>query len=124
MEAIPLGGRRTDLPKYLQLPCHQKLKGRVATGSYGRMAANDVAPTLTTRCTTPACGAYIHPWENRGITLREAALLQSFPPSYAFTGDYGAIERQIGNAIPVRLAEAAATAARAFLASASERAGK
>jgi DNA (cytosine-5)-methyltransferase 1 len=124
VKAIPAGGRRTDLPKHLQLVCHQKLKGRVATGSYGRMAANDVAPTLTTRCTTPACGSYIHPWEDRGITLREAALLQTFPAGYAFTGDYGAIERQIGNAIPVRLAEAAATAARVLLASASDGLGK
>lgn len=118
--AIPVAGRRTSLPEHLQLACHQKLKGRVATGSYGRMAANDVAPTLTTRCTTPACGSYIHPWENRGITLREAALLQTFPASYVFSGDYGAIERQIGNAIPVRLAEAAATAARMLLAPATE----
>lgn len=119
VEAIPAGGRRTDLPKHLQLECHRKLKGRVATGSYGRMAADDIAPTLTTRCTTPSCGSYIHPWENRGITLREAALLQTFPAGYAFSGDYGAIERQIGNAIPVRLAQAAATAARELLVSAS-----
>jgi DNA (cytosine-5)-methyltransferase 1 len=117
--AIPAAGRRTDLPEHLQLACHRKLKGRVATASYGRMAANDVAPTLTTRCTTPACGCYIHPWEDRGITLREAALLQTFPAGYAFSGGYGAIERQIGNAIPVRLAEAAATAVRALLTSTS-----
>jgi DNA (cytosine-5)-methyltransferase 1 len=84
------------------------------------MAANDVAPTLTTRCTTPACGSYVHPWEDRGITLREAALLQTFPAGYIFCGGYGAIERQIGNAIPVRLAEAAATAVRALLVPVSE----
>jgi DNA (cytosine-5)-methyltransferase 1 len=115
VSAIPASGRRTDLPKRLQLACHRKLKRTAATGSYGRMAANDVAPTLTTRCTTPACGSYIHPWEDRGITLREAALLQTFPAGYRFCGGYGAIERQIGNAIPVRLAEAAATAVRALL---------
>ncbi len=119
--ALPLAGRRTDLPEHLQLACHQKLKGRVATAAYGRMAATEVAPTLTTRCTTPACGSYVHPSENRGITLREAALLQTFPASYLFSGGYGAIERQIGNAIPVRLAEAAAMAVRTLLAPAGER---
>jgi DNA (cytosine-5)-methyltransferase 1 len=57
----------------------------------------------------------VHPWENRGISLREAALLQTFPADYKFDGYYDEIERQIGNAIPVRLAEAAATAARSLL---------
>jgi DNA (cytosine-5)-methyltransferase 1 len=119
VSAIPVAGRRTDLPEHLQLTCHRKLKGRVATAAYGRMAGNDVAPTLTTRCTTPACGSYVHPWEDRGITLREAALLQTFPAGYIFSGGYGAIERQIGNAIPVHLAEAVATAVRALLTPAS-----
>lgn len=105
-----------DLPPDLQLACHRRLDGRVATASYGRMSADGVAPTLTTRCTTPACGTYVHPWEDRGISLREAALLQTFPSDYAFCGNYGAIERQIGNAIPVRLAQAAAIAVMALLA--------
>jgi len=51
----------------------------------------------------------LHPTKNRGITLREAALLQTFPPSYQFIGNYGEIERQIGNAMPSRLAEALGT---------------
>lgn len=118
VSAVPPDGRRTDLPEHLQLPCHRRLGRRAATGAYGRISADDVAPTLTTRCTTPACGSFIHPWENRGLTLREAALLQTFPENYGFCGSYGAIERQIGNAIPVRLAEATARVVRVLLAKA------
>lgn len=111
IRAIPEGGTRHDLPGDLVLECHQKLGRSGATSSYGRLARSRPAPTLTTRCTTPACGPFVHPTEHRGITLREAALLQSFPAAYAFTGTYGQIERQIGNAIPVRLAEAIGLAA-------------
>jgi DNA (cytosine-5)-methyltransferase 1 len=106
--AVPRNGTRFDLPDELVLPCHRKLgiRTRTATTSYGRMRLDAPSPTMTTRCTTPACGRFIHPTENRGITLREAATLQSFPVGYMFSGDYGSIERQIGNAVPVRLAEA------------------
>lgn len=109
IEAIPVDGTRFDLPIELQLTCHQDV-GRSAAASYGRLRLTEPAPTLTTRCTTPACGRFVHPTEHRGITLREAALLQTFPPRYAFSGFYDQIERQIGNAIPVRLAEAVARA--------------
>jgi DNA (cytosine-5)-methyltransferase 1 len=60
---------------------------------------------MTTRCTTPSCGRFVHPLEDRGLSLREAALLQTFPADYAFEGNYGEIERQIGNAVPARLAD-------------------
>lgn len=60
---------------------------------------------MTTRCTTPSCGRFIHPTEHRGLTLREAALLQSFPKAYSFCGTYGEIERQIGNAVPPKLSQ-------------------
>jgi DNA (cytosine-5)-methyltransferase 1 len=113
--SLPPGGRRVDLPDALQLDCHRYLGRRGATAAYGRMNADAIAPTLTTRCTTPACGTFIHPWEDRGITLREAALLQTFPANYAFVGGYDSIERQIGNAIPVRLAQAAGVAAKVLL---------
>lgn len=116
VEALGPGGRRFDLPEDLRLACHTSLSARNATASYGRMKADDVAPTLTTRCTTAACGAFVHPTENRGLSLREAALLQTFWPDYKFSGSYGSIERQIGNAIPVRLAQAAATAAAVLIA--------
>jgi DNA (cytosine-5)-methyltransferase 1 len=116
VEALGPGGRRFDLPEDLQLACHTGMSARNATAAYGRMKADDIAPTLTTRCTTPACGSFVHPTEDRGLSLREAALLQTFWPDYEFSGSYGSIERQIGNAIPVRLAQAAATVAAALVA--------
>lgn len=105
IRAVPRNGNRFDLPVDKRLPCHQRLNGRRACGAYGRIKESEPAPTLTTRCTTPACGSYIHPWEDRGLTLREAALLQTFPRDYKFCGSYGEIEAQIGNALPVRMAE-------------------
>jgi DNA (cytosine-5)-methyltransferase 1 len=107
--AIPINGSRFDLPPELQLKCHEKLRSnniRSATASYGRIRLDEPAPTMTTRCTTPACGSFIHPTENRGITLREAAVIQTFPIGYRFCGGYDAIERQIGNAVPVQMAKA------------------
>jgi DNA (cytosine-5)-methyltransferase 1 len=101
---IPIGGNRFDLPRSYQLKCHIKLRSRQCGASYGRLRIDEVAPTMTSRCTTPACGSFIHPTEHRGITLREAALIQTFPPSYKFEGGYDQIERQIGNAVPVKLA--------------------
>lgn len=102
--AIPRdGGSRSSLRGKLRLECHKEL-GSNATSSYGRMKYDDVAPTLTTRCVTPACGRFLHPSANRAITLREAACLQTFPPGYVFKGGPIAVEAQIGNAVPPRLA--------------------
>ena len=106
MRAVKQGGGRRQLPKELELKCHTKLGASSATSIYGRIDPAKPAPTMTTRCTTPSCGRFVHPEEDRGLTLREAALLQTFPTSYEFEGSYGAIERQIGNAVPVRLAQA------------------
>lgn len=107
VNAIPVGGRRFDLPPEHRLRCHDdvdKAGGHRATASYGRVRLDHPAPTMTTRCTTPACGSFIHPTENRGLTLREAAWFQTFPINYDFVGTYESIERQIGNALPVRMA--------------------
>lgn len=106
--AVPVNGNRFDLPIEHQLNCHKRIdaKHRNATASYGRIKLAVPAPTMTTRCTTVACGSFIHPTEDRGITLREAATLQTFPFGYQFSGSYGEIERQIGNAVPVRMAAA------------------
>lgn len=106
IRAIPPGGGRLDLPKHLELACHSRMSGRNATTIYGRIDPAEPAPTITTRCTTPSCGRFVHPTEDRGLSLREAALLQTFPPDYRFHGSYGSIERQIGNAVPPKLAEA------------------
>ena len=104
LRSLPVGGTRFDLPSEYQLGCHAKLTRRDATASYGRVDEHAPAPTMTTRCTTPACGQFVHPTEPRAITLREAATIQTFPLTYAFEGGPGQVERQIGNALPVRMA--------------------
>jgi len=107
--AVPLdGGSRNSLPPELVLTCHSDLEHSAAANVYGRMKLDDVAPTLTTRCTTPACGRFLHPIEDRAITLREAACLQTFPVGYEFKGGSISIQAQIGNAVPPKLAEAIA----------------
>lgn len=116
--SIPVNGTRFDLPPEHQLDCHKTLASqgqRNATSSYGRVRRDAPSATMTTRCTTPSCGAFVHPTENRGLTLREAAALQTFPATYKFAGSYGSIEKQIGNAVPVRLAEALGLAVQALL---------
>lgn len=94
------GGSRTDLPKEEQLDCHKKCNG--FKDVYGRMAWNKQAPTITSGCTNPSKGRFLHPTENRAITLREAALLQSFPRNYYYPVDKGKgdIALMIGNALP------------------------
>jgi DNA (cytosine-5)-methyltransferase 1 len=110
--AVPVGGNRFDLPAEHRLACHERLVTtgglvkRAATGSYGRVRGDAPSPTMTTRCTTASCGSFIHPTENRGLSLREAASLQTFPHDYRWHGGYDSVERQIGNAVPVRMAEA------------------
>lgn len=119
---IPRNGGRFDLPDAHQLDCHKALGSkRSAAAAYGRMRIDEPAPTLTTRCTTPACGRFLHPTRDRGITLREAALLQTFPGRYMFDGTYQSIEGQIGNAVPVRMAQALASAAGALVSVAGAR---
>lgn len=103
MRHIPQdGGSRLSLPPELELECHKGRKNDFPD-VYGRMKWDDVAPTLTTGCTDVTKGRFAHPRDNRAITLREAALLQSFPPNYRFFGNPGQIARQIGNAVPVNM---------------------
>jgi len=66
------------------------------------MAWDDVAPTITTGCFNPSKGRFLHPEENRAITLREAALLQTFPTTYRFSARKGKgnVALMIGNALP------------------------
>ncbi|MGH7783921.1 MAG: DNA cytosine methyltransferase, partial [Candidatus Binatia bacterium] len=83
-----------------QLSCHDKNDG--FKDVYGRMHWGEVAPTITTGCFNPSKGRFLHPNQNRAITMREAALLQSFPKTYSFDVSAGkvAIARLIGNALP------------------------
>ncbi len=76
----------------------------VHSGAYGRLAPTDVAATITTRFDTPSGGRFTHPYKNRTITPREAARLQSFPDSFEFLGNKTSICKQIGNAVPPKLA--------------------
>lgn len=77
----------------------------VHSGAYGRMKWDDISVTITTRFDTPSAGKFIHPVENRNITIREAARLQSFPDDFIFYGNKTSICKQIGNAVPPLLAE-------------------
>jgi len=97
------GGSRESLPDNLVLKCHKNYKGHPDV--YGRMCWDNVAPTLTTGCVDITRGRFAHPSENRAITLREAARLQTFPDEYQFHGSCTDIAAQIGNAVPVRLIE-------------------
>jgi DNA (cytosine-5)-methyltransferase 1 len=115
IKAIPINGNRLDLPRRLALKCHSNLDNG-AKAAYGRISTqSQFAPTMTTRCTSPSCGSFVHPRANRPITLLEAALIQTFPKKYRFRGGYTQIERQIGNAVPVRMAKALAMIARNLL---------
>ncbi|MGI4815412.1 MAG: DNA cytosine methyltransferase [Janthinobacterium lividum] len=95
------GGSRADIPKEFWLDCHLRRPGSYRD-VYGRMAWLDVAPTITGGCSNPSKGRFIHPEEDRAITLREAALLQTFPPHYKFSTSSGkdAVALMIGNALP------------------------
>lgn len=95
------GGSRSDLPYEYWLPCHKK-KPDSYRDVYGRMSWNDVAPTITGGCCNPSKGRFLHPEDNRAITLREAALLQTFPRKYKFSNGRGkeGISLMIGNALP------------------------
>ena len=94
------GGSRRDLPEEYRLDCHKRCNG--FKDVYGRMAWKEVAPTITGGCFNPSKGRFLHPEENRAITMREAALLQGFPRRYKFpvTDNKSAVALMIGNALP------------------------
>lgn len=95
------GGSRSDIPRRFWLECHKRIESGYRD-VYGRMAWDDVAPTITGGCHNPSKGRFIHPSEDRAITLREAALLQTFPPKYKFSMQRGkeSVALMIGNALP------------------------
>ena len=99
------GGDRRSWPARLRLPCHSG-GYRGHTDVYGRMYWDRPAPALTGRCYSISNGRYGHPEQDRAVSLREAAALQSFPDQYRFFGTKTDIAQQVGNAVPVRLAEA------------------
>ena len=94
------GGGRGDLPRRYELQCHKGFSG--FKDVYGRMAWDKVAPTITGGCHNPSKGRFLHPEENRTVTMREAAILQGFPRRYKFpdTKNKTAVAEMIGNALP------------------------
>ena len=95
------GGSRRDLPEEYTLKCHKKT-GIGFNDIYGRLGWDQTSSTITGGCLNPSKGRFLHPEENRCITAREAALLQTFPPDYIFPTDLPrqAIALMIGNALP------------------------
>ncbi len=75
---------------------------------YGRLAWDQPAITITHYARNPASGRYVHPEQDRGLTIREAATLQGFPRGYAFHGTFDAVFKQIGEAVPPMFAAAVA----------------
>lgn len=100
------GGSRSAWPPELQWECHKRVEEKTGTGCFkdicGRMKWDDAAPTITSGCCNPSRGRFVHPEENRSITIREASLLQTFPKNYKFSEEAGKQEvaLMIGNAIP------------------------
>ncbi|MGY3553947.1 DNA cytosine methyltransferase [Williamsia sp. R60] len=76
------------------------------TDVYGRLSWSNAAPTITARCRTPSCGRFAHPEQDRGLTAREAGLLQTFPREWYFEGPFDDRYKQIGNAVPPLAARA------------------
>ncbi len=92
------GGSRSN-----ELPCHQQHDGH--RDVYGRIDPSKPGPTMTTGCINPSKGRFVHPTEHHGITARHAARFQTFPEHFMFKGGLGPSGRQIGNAVPVKLAK-------------------
>lgn len=103
IRATPEGGDRRDWPAHLWPDCHRGgFDGH--TDVYGRLSWDKAAPTLTTKCISYSNGRFGHPDQDRALSVREAARLQTFPTEFSFFGSLASQARQIGNAVPVALA--------------------
>ncbi|TWH63866.1 DNA (cytosine-5)-methyltransferase 1 [Azomonas agilis] len=103
------GGTWRDWPEELRAKCHRKTTGKTYSSVYGRMQWDEPSPTMTTLCYGFGNGRFGHPVQHRAISLREAAIFQSFPANYKFAPpekmNFKAIGRMIGNAVPVLLGD-------------------
>ncbi|WP_423896709.1 DNA cytosine methyltransferase [Candidatus Pelagadaptatus aseana] len=102
------GGSWWSWPEELRAACHRKSSGRSYSGVYARMSWDQPSPTMTTQCYGYGNGRFGHPEQDRAISLREAALFQTFPRKYQFVPKGSKVEmtpigKMIGNAVPVRL---------------------
>lgn len=105
------GGTWRDWSDHLVADCHKKKSGKTYPSVYGRMSWDEPAPTMTTQYYGFGNGRFGHPEQDRAISLREGAILQSFPKSYKFVPNKAPIRRKsigrlIGNAVPVNLGKA------------------
>lgn len=111
IKASTPGGTWRDWPASLRADCHAKKSGETYPSVYGRMEWDAAAPTMTTQCFGYGNGRFGHPEQDRAISLREAAIIQSFPADYSFTAPGGRLTfakvgMLIGNAVPPKLGEA------------------
>jgi DNA (cytosine-5)-methyltransferase 1 len=104
IRSVPEGGGREHLPKHLQLPCHGRTEGIRHVDTYGRLAFDEPSVTITARFDSFTRGRFGHPVEDRSLTLREGARLQTFPDDFVFSGNREECARQIGNAVPPAMA--------------------
>ena len=105
IRSITEGQGHDSLPEELQLDCHKKNHTHRHLDTYGRMAWDQPAPTITARFDSFSRGRFGHPVLDRTITLREGARIQTFPDDFEFLGSKVEIAKQIGNAVPPLLAE-------------------
>jgi len=110
IQASQPGGTWRDWDVSLLAKCHRKKSGETYPSVYGRMEWEKPAPTITTQCFGYGNGRFGHPEQDRAISLREAAILQTFPEDYKFLAPgekarFNSLGRLIGNAVPVRLGE-------------------
>ncbi len=104
------GGTWKDWPEELRCACHKKESGQSYTSVYGRMSWGKIGPTITTQFYNYGTGRHGHPEQDRALSLREGALLQTFPKDYQFYDPklpyaFNDVARHIGNAVPVRLGQ-------------------
>ena len=105
------GGTWRDWDDDLRTSCHKRNSGQTYSSVYGRMRWDRPAPTITTQFNGYGTGRFGHPEQDRAISLREGAILQTFPEHYSFVPEGEIIQiapvaRLIGNAVPVKLGEA------------------
>ena len=114
MQFIPQGGSWRDIPHDLLPDGMKRAKRSDHTKRYGRLSQDGLSSTILTRC-DPHWGAYIHPTQNRTLTVREAARLQTFPDRIRFFGARVEQYRQVGNAVPPLLSKAIAKSVKTIL---------
>jgi DNA (cytosine-5)-methyltransferase 1 len=108
---VPQGGGWEHIPPDLRVPCHEPGADRIGHRYvYGRLHWEKPAATITAKFDSFTRGKFGHPLEDRSLTLREGARLQSFPDEFVFCGPKEEVAAQIGNAIPPLLARALGTA--------------